>query len=179
MTRCTAGSTPATVAAALATVSGGTAAGAVLTLSGLLAARTARDTATIRETRRQEQQLAVTVWCAEPSERDRISGAIDAGLSDVTFLTLADGSAGRITWGGTHPTDRAEIAGLYRRDLIYTVDYPTTIRSARTPVLFGGAVFSGQGALHIESALPPVTAAYTDGSGSVVLDAAGNLVGTF
>lgn len=155
--RCSTGDTPDTVAATLATASGGTASGAALTLANILAARTGRDGATLREVRRQEQQFTIRVRCADPEVRDAVSAAIDAVLADTTFLTLVDGSAGRITGAGADTNDRAQSASLYARDINVLVDYPTTIRMPRTPVLFQGtrAATGAGGATIIFGAVAP------------------------
>ena len=149
--RCVANDTPATVAVALAALSGGTATGAALTLTGLVAARTARDGATLKITRQQEVQFAVIVWTPTPDQRDTIASAIDSALSDMNFMNLADGSQARVRGMGSHSSDRTQIADTYRRDLYYSADYSTTIRTVRTPVLFQGATLQGGirvGALH-------------------------------
>ncbi len=130
---------PASVAAALAAiVPGATASGAVLTVPGLVSARTGADGGTLRPTRQMQQGFSVIVWSPDPAQRDAISSAIDAALSDISFLSLADGSHGHLTYSGTTVTDKAENAGLYRRDINLLVEYSTTIAAVRSPVLFEG-----------------------------------------
>ena len=41
------------------------------------------------------------------------------------FITLADGSMGKLTYAGTTVFDQSQDALLYRRDLLYQVEYPT------------------------------------------------------
>lgn len=131
--------TPSDTAAALAAiVPGATASGAALTVPGLAAARTGADGATLRPTRQLQQGFAVIVWAADPGQRDAVSAALDTALSDIAFLALQDGSRGRLTYAGTTASDKAENAGLYRRDLNLIVEYSTTIGATRTPALFAG-----------------------------------------
>jgi hypothetical protein len=80
----------------------------------------------IRETRRQKRGFQITFWCPNPALRDLIVPPVDAGLANIDFLSLPDGTAGRLLYERTVVSDRVERAGLYRRDLIYSVEYGTT-----------------------------------------------------
>jgi hypothetical protein len=160
------------VAAVHRTVPGDTPAAVATTLAGLLAgmpgalamttvqgatvalppgaqpvARVEPDQPSIRETRRQLQAFRVVCWCGDPATRDQVSAAIDTALSAWDFLGLPDGMAGRLRFIGTTSTDRAEAAALYRRDLIYTVDYATTISASLPRLLAEGTRVFGDGAL--------------------------------
>lgn len=156
--RCVDTDTPITVATALGTASGGAVSGAALTLSGLVAARTGRDGLTLRPTRNQEVGFAVIVWASDPAKRDAAASAIDAALSDIEFLALADGSAGRIIGAGSRSSDKAENASLFRRDLYFSVDYATTISAARPVVLWPGFSLQDQQISAIGVATPSVPA---------------------
>lgn len=150
--RCLAGDTPANVAAALAAASGGTAAGPVVTLSGLTDARTGRDAIVLRASRQQEAGLRVIVWAPTPAARDLAAGAIDAALADLYRLAMPDGTSAIIRAGGTITTDRAQQSNLYRRDLRLRAEYKTTLSTVRTPVLWPGIIYQPGslrfGALH-------------------------------
>lgn len=124
-----------TVAAALsALVPGATSFGPVITAPGgyRLAAHVGGFGTAIRELRRQERLFQVTCWCATPEQRDALAGFIDAkfaGAGDpngLEFITLPDGSAARLKYVRTAPTDRDALVQSYRRDLIYSVEYATT-----------------------------------------------------
>jgi hypothetical protein len=80
----------------------------------------------IRETRRQKRGFQITFWCPDPASRDAIVPPVDAALADLDFLALPDGSVGRLIYERTRVSDRVEREGLYRRDLFYSVEYPTT-----------------------------------------------------
>lgn len=77
------------------------------------------------ETRRQVRPLQVTVWAGTPAARDAAAKVVDALFADTDWLTFSDGSAGRLLYTGSYTEDGAQIEGVYRRDLIFTVEYPT------------------------------------------------------
>jgi hypothetical protein len=124
--------------------------GASLTCPGAghVVARIVQNQAAIRETRRQRQEFGVTCWCPAPMLRDQVAAAIDSALAAIAFLTLADGTGGRLTHAGGSTTDQQETASLYRRDLVYAVDYPTTEPATLPSMLFGiGTLGSPAGAM--------------------------------
>lgn len=144
------GDTPALVAAALAALVrvdriAGLAGGSV-TVPGAarLVARVVADATGVQEVRRQEQGFRVTAWCNAPDIRDATCTLIDAALAGITFLALPDGSAGRLRYRGTATMDQSQDAALYRRDLIYTVEYPTTLASLLPAMLFADLGLNGQ-----------------------------------
>lgn len=136
--------TPATVAAklakVLATARAATASGAMLTVPGAirLIGRVEADQPTLRMSRRQRQAFRVTAWCADPATRDTVGSAVDSALSGIDFIGLADSTSGRLRYLGSTVSDKWEDATLYRRELTYTVDYPTTI-AANLPRMAVGA----------------------------------------
>lgn len=133
------GDTPPKVAAALARLMGVTGSGASVLLPGVrrLAARVEADQPTLRLTRRQEQRFRVTCWCPSPRLRDALGAAIDAALSGIGFLGLADGTSGRLRFAGSGVSDAWEGAALFRRELTYAVDYPTTIAATLPRMAIG------------------------------------------
>jgi len=147
--RTIAGDTPASVAAALAViVPGASATAAVLSIPGLLpVARVTADQAGVRETRRQCQGFSVRCWTGVPSMRDVLAGAIDSALSAVDFVGLADGTAGRLRFVSSTLSDRARDAGLFRRDLLYSVDYATTLLAELPCLIFEGTVIHANGTI--------------------------------
>ena len=141
--RTLAGDTPASVAAALALalkpVRAASVSGATLTVPGAtdLEARVTADQTGMRETRRQRVAVRVVCWCPDPALRDATATAIDGALSAVDFVSLPDGSAGRLRYVASLPTDRAQDAALYRRDLLYSVEFATTLTTTLPSLLFG------------------------------------------
>ena len=131
--RTVAGDTPATVAAALAALLApqmtASVDDATLSVTGVpvLIARTEADQPTVRVTRRQQQTFKVVCWCPDPATRDAVGSTIDAALSAIDFLGLADGTSGRLLAVSSTVSDRWEDATLYRRELVYSVDFATTV----------------------------------------------------
>ena len=143
--RTTAGDTPALVAATLAaalyptrivTVSG---ASITIPSASTLVARTAADATSAQELRRQQQEFRITAWCPTPDLRDAACEAIDVACAATPFLILADGSPARLRFASTTTFDTRQDAALYRRDLLYTVEYPTTQTVTEPSMLFGAA----------------------------------------
>ena len=122
--------TPASIAAWFASqVPGAKATGAALALPGSGGSPLAvvyGYTEAVSETRRQEQGFAVTVFAPTPDARTAVGATIDQALAAIDFLMLADGSAGRLRYRGTQVDDVPSRANLWRRELLYTVEYPTT-----------------------------------------------------
>jgi hypothetical protein len=113
--------------------------GATLTVagSGPMLGRVVADRMVRRETRRQRQVLRLTVWCPDADMRDRLASALDAQLSTVDFLDLPDGGKGRLLFRGSLVHDQGRAARLFRRDLLYAVDYATTVTQTLPAMIFG------------------------------------------
>lgn len=142
------GETPAYVAAilatAIATVRPALAAGPTVTIPGAatLVARTAADATSTAETRRQLQSFRITAWCPTPGLRDATVAAIDATFAATPFLSFplaypGDTASGRLRFVATTTFDQSQDARLYRRDLIYTVEFPTLQSASQSSMLFG------------------------------------------
>lgn len=137
------GDTPAAVAANLAALARMDQivqlSAATLTIPGAsrLLARVVADTPAWKEVRRQTQTFRVTCWCPTPATRDAAAVAIDQSLADMSFIDLADGTQGRLVYAGTTVFDQSQDALLYRRDLIYGVEYATTLSAPQPAMLFG------------------------------------------
>lgn len=131
--------TLATVASALAAlVNGATASGATVTLptgARITAARVGGTGSLSAMTKQQQRTLQVTVWADTPAHRSQTAAAIDSALSAQNFITLPDGTAGRMVYVGSHVDDMTQKANLYRRDLLYSIEYTTLNTVAATDVL--------------------------------------------
>jgi hypothetical protein len=92
---------------------------------------------------RQQQSFRITLWCPNPILRDQIAALIGAALSAIAFLTLADGTSGRLRYRSTASVDDDQDAQQYRRDLIYDVEYGTTQTLQSPSMLFGDVVWDG------------------------------------
>lgn len=96
---------------------------------GAIQARVASAAMIWTEQRRQERGIQIVCWCPTPALRDTLAAAIDLALAQIDFLTLTDSSAARIRYERTIETDSGEKVQIFRRDLFYTVEYPTTVIS--------------------------------------------------
>jgi hypothetical protein len=141
--RTQAGDNPALVAANLAVLARATAivqlSGSTLSIPGVggLIARVVADGSAQQELRRQEQDFRITCWCPSPTYRDAAASAIDLVFAQLIFINLPDGSMGKLTYAGTVVFDQSQNALLYRRDLVYRVEYPTVTNMLQPAMLFG------------------------------------------
>ncbi len=118
---------------------------ATLTIPGAvtLVARTAGTASVVQEWARQEQEIRISVWAPTPAARDAVCGAISAALAQIAFLTLADGTAGRLRYARTASFDDDQVASVYRRELVFVVEYGTTVTVQRPTMLFGDLDYDG------------------------------------
>lgn len=125
--------TPTSIATALASLINTSALatnnGPVVTVPGAtrLVARVGAVGSVVQEVKRQEKGFCITAWCSSPVVRDAIAGVLDSALADLTFISLSDGTSGRIRYERTHTIDSQQKFGLYRRDFHYAVEYATTV----------------------------------------------------
>ena len=147
--RLTASDTPTTVATTLAgAITGASASGAVLTLPTSLnaAATVVADTTALREMRRQEQGVRVSIWAPTPAVRDALASACDLAMASLTdahgniteFIPLQLGDSVRVRYRSTFTDDKPGKAHVWRRDICYLTEYPTTVAQAFPLMLFGG-----------------------------------------
>jgi hypothetical protein len=80
----------------------------------------------IREVRRQTRQFQITIWASCFDHRDPLAKIADAALASISRMTFHDGSQGILTYANSLQDDSKQTAGIYRRDLIYAVNYATT-----------------------------------------------------
>lgn len=134
-----AGDTLASIAAALASLVNAdqtaTAVGAVVTIPGAkyISPRVGGQGVAVRETRRQEQGYQITVWANCFDQRDPIASAIDSALSGIPHLTLADQSAA-LRFKNSRQDDSQQKEGIYRRDLLYAVEFSTFASQTLTQI---------------------------------------------
>jgi hypothetical protein len=119
--------------------------GSAVTVPGAarVVARTLALQVSTAEWARQEQGFRIAVWSPSPGLRDRACSAIGSQLAQTAFLELADTTGGRIRYRNTASFDEGQGAGVYRRDLVYDVEYATTVVSMLPAMLFGDLVFNG------------------------------------
>jgi hypothetical protein len=144
-----AGDTPALVAAMMAQVVRASRAcwlsGTTVSVPGAnsLIARVVADGSMLTEWARQTQGFRVSAWCPNPVSRDQLCKAVGSALAATRFLTLSDGTSGRVRYRSTASFDDDQDAQQYRRDLVYDVEYGTTVEQAAPSMLFGDLMFSG------------------------------------
>jgi hypothetical protein len=128
---------------------------ATVTVPGaaLLLGRVVADQPVLRWTRSQLQQFLISCWCPDPTSRDSIAAAIDNALSSLSFIVLGDGSSGRLRYVGTTEFDQSQDAALYRRDLVYSVDYQTTVADTLPSMIFGNTTLAPLGSGAVNSLL--------------------------
>ncbi|MGK3131151.1 hypothetical protein ACCW76_18325 [Pantoea sp. C8B4] len=80
----------------------------------------------VRELRRQIKDFQVTVWAPTPSLRNTIGTAIDTALSEHCHIDLGDGVPAQMFYARQFDSDSAENWHVYRRDLIFSVNFATT-----------------------------------------------------
>jgi len=138
--------TPATIAAALAAIiPGATSAGAVVTIPGAIGALRVGGTGTaVKVIRNQCRMFQIVLWCSTPAQRNALSNLIDPLLSDLRFLTLPDGLFARIVYHNSPQQDLGEKARLFRKDLMYMVDFATTKTQGTAQVIVGKTIVSDQ-----------------------------------
>jgi len=113
--------------------------GIVITVPGAasIRVRVVCDNVACFESRRQEKDLRIICWCPTPPIRDAVSTAIDAAIDKIDFLPLSDTTLARIVYRNTASYDQAQNALLYRRDLVYTLEYATVTTTLQPSMLFG------------------------------------------
>lgn len=134
--------TATTVATALASLisaalPGTTSSGPTVTVLGVhtLTARVGAAATVGLETRRQLRVFRVIVWASTPTQRDVTAELIDVMLSQLDFIVMPDGFAARLLYHSSNVIDMQERADLYRRDLMYSVEYATTVEQQAPTVL--------------------------------------------
>lgn len=148
--RIIAGDTPELVAANLCAVIQGsmvaTVSGNDITVPGAtsIIVRTVNDSTGSYEGRRQEKDVRIAFWCSAPAIRDSLAAAVDLALSQDAFVLLPDNSSARMQYKASSTFDQSQNALLYRRDLLYCVEYPTIITVDLPTMLFGAAAINGQ-----------------------------------
>ena len=76
--------------------------------------------------KRQCQFVQISIWAPDHNSRSVISAAIDLALKENIIITIpVDNSQAKIVYSRTNVMDTKQDVTLYRRDLIFEVDYAT------------------------------------------------------
>lgn len=154
--------TLATIATALAaglTAAGiaATAAGPVVTLANAkkIVVRTGGTGVSIRELRRQVRVFQIGCWANDHSKRDALAVLVDTALGANWRVLLPDGSYGNVAYQGASQHDENQKQLVYRRDILYAVEYATTQTRTDAQVLI--ETFNTQAATVIAASVPVQT----------------------
>jgi hypothetical protein len=107
----------------------------------------------LQEVARQKRNVMITLWCPSPDLRDNAAKLFDPVLKSTQFLSMPDGTGCRLIYVSSPVTDTVQKEEIYRRDLIYSCEYGTTIASQAPQVTIlevnvnGGVVPIGRIAL--------------------------------
>jgi len=78
------------------------------------------------EVKRQQKKFSVTIWAVNYDSLDVLGEAIDSYLSDIERFILPDDFYARIIYNGTLNLDSFQLHRLYKREIEYLIEYPTT-----------------------------------------------------
>lgn len=128
-----AGSTLASVASALAALvsanyPGTVVVGAVVTVatSAAILVATGGQGVAWQELERQSQIFQITLWCPTPLARDQVGPVLKVAFAKIERLVLADNSYARVYYQRSIISDKNQVQQSYRRDMFYTVEFPTS-----------------------------------------------------
>jgi hypothetical protein len=76
-------------------------------------------------THRQRHSVMITVWSPNRVARNALASAIDVALKANVKVTMPDTSQALIVYSRTNVSDELQSSTIYRRDLIYDVEYAT------------------------------------------------------
>lgn len=118
--------------------------GASLTIPAavMLVARTAGVASVVQELGRQEQAFRLSVLSPSPAARDAVCAALLPPLLGTAFVALADGTGARIRFSQAVSSDADQVASIYQRDLLFSVEYGTTVTTQSAVMLFGDSDYN-------------------------------------
>lgn len=107
---------------------GSSAVGPALTIVGArdIAVRIGAAGVLARQIKRVAQQFMITVWAPTPALRSAIGKLVAVTLVNAYRFALPDGSHARSIFARSDDNDQKENAWLYRRDVVFTVEYAFT-----------------------------------------------------
>lgn len=76
-------------------------------------------------THRQCHSVMVTVWAPNRVARNQLASAIDGLIKQSNKVAMPDTSQAIVTYSRTNVSDEQQAQTIYRRDLIYDVEYAT------------------------------------------------------
>lgn len=97
----------------------------VIPAAGTIVVRTGAPCQMAQVSHRQKVMIRVTVWAPDPKRRSQIASLVDAALKSDLVVTLPDTSQALIVYLSTSQMDDHQTVAVYRRDLVYSVEYAT------------------------------------------------------
>lgn len=133
--------TPTSVAAAFAAnIPGATSTGSTLTINTNenITVTYGADATLLTELHRQEQIMRVSVWTPTTVLRDQLCTLIDPAIMWYDRFVFTDNSiSGPICGAGTHVDDVVGLEFMWRRDLLYKIEYATNYAQIAPPYVLG------------------------------------------
>ncbi len=135
--------TLASVAAALAQLVAGdypgqaTTNGAIIVLTpnlNLQAARVGNTQTIANEVRRQFRTFQIVVWAWSDEARIAVAKPVDLMLASTRRFALPDDTWARLIYQASHESDSAQKVSIYRRDLLYRVEFCTRETDVATQI---------------------------------------------
>ena len=74
---------------------------------------------------REKSVVTVTIWAPNPADRTALANAIDITIKRGWRVTFPDTSQGFVRYSTTRISDERQNVSIYRRDLVYEVEYST------------------------------------------------------
>lgn len=108
-----------------------------------------------REVGRQNKLFQITVWASTPAIRVALAKTIIPVLSSTFWLSLADGTRGRLIYKSSTETDEKQRQRIYRRDLFYYVEFATVETMTATEITQQQTIVQAS----VDGALPAQTVA--------------------
>jgi len=117
-------------------IPGSSAVGAVVTVPSAfdLVARIATAYTASEELSRQERVFMISVWAPNPNIRYLLGSAIDIAFKQNYRIVLPDNYYGQVFYSHVEEIDILEQQIIYRRNLFYNVQYPTTVTNTYTTI---------------------------------------------
>lgn len=115
-----------TIAAALAAlIPDASVSGYIITLNGAFDIQAAISVPAVvrQEIGRQSQVFMVIAWAPTPDARDVMSKAIELSFKHQPRITMPDNTWARLLYRGTTEMDTLQKQRIYRRNLLYEVEY--------------------------------------------------------
>jgi len=141
------GDTAESIAAALgAQIPGAIVNGAMLSVSGgtIFSVKLSGSSTVSQIVRRQRQRFVVTIWTDQIDVRDVLSTTLDLGLAQCGWVEDTSGHLIFLNYAGCTDGDAMQMQSVYRRDLVYDVDFATTeTQISQQMIGFGGTITAG------------------------------------